>query len=242
MYLSDARRLRPSWWSSDPRARELERDAGTACTGVQMLERLTRLTPVQRQLLAQRKLTVIPQLFVLKRRIAEERKAGDARWQQHARELQDIVDKGFGAGYALTNEADELARARCELARAKVDAWAVLSPRAVAAKAARIPSTDEEVAQQRVEQAIKTKIPPPAPKRSFSQVFWTRVDDRIDRALGATKLSAAWRKRIKAAARAAIEKGASAALGRALDEAGVGGSTKKAVEGVVKELAKRPVE
>lgn len=241
MYLSDSRRLRPPGWSTDPQAQALEREAGAACAGVTVLKRLTRLSPVQRQLLAQRRLAVIPRLYELKRQVAAERKAGDPRWKEHERELRTIVARGFGSDYALSpDEATELARAKCELARAKADAWTVLSPAAVAARVARIPSTEEQRVAQRIQEIVKTKPPAPVKKRSFSQLFWNKVDDRIDGALGGTKLSAAWRKRIKQAARAAIEKGASAGFGRVLDEAGVTGATKRAVEGLVKGLAAKP--
>lgn len=241
MYLSEPQRLKPSVSSADPQAQALEREAGAACAGVSVLKRLTRLSPVQRQLLAQRRLALIPRLYELKRQVAAERKAGDPRWKEHERELRVIVIRGFGRDYALSqDEATELARAKCELARAKVDAWRVLSPATVAAKVARIPSNEEQQVAQRIQEIVRTKPPAPVKKRSFSDVFWKKVDDRIDGALGSTRLSAAWRKRIKSAARSAIEKGASTGFGRVLEEAGVTGAAKRAVEGVVKGLASNP--
>jgi hypothetical protein len=240
MYLSEPQRL-PQGSSADPRARELEREAGAACAGVTVLKRLTRLSPVQQQLAAQRRVAIIPRIYELKRQVAAERRAGDPRWKGHERELREIVARAFGRDYAISDdEATELARAKCELARAKVGAWRVLSPAVVGARVARIPSTDEERVAQRIQEVVKTKPPAPVKKRSFSEVFWKKVDDRIDGALGGTKVSAAWRKRIKAAARAAIEKGASTGFGKVLEEAGVTGATKRAVEGVVKGLAEKP--
>ena len=240
MYLSQLTRQKPPWWSSDPHAQSLDREATTACTGVRILKRLTRMTPVQRQLLAEKKIRVIPALFALKRRVTAERKAGNPLWRMHEQIYRANVEKGWGPGYALTNEADELARAHCELARAKVDAWRVLAPAAVAARIVRVPTTEKERLEQRVNEMLRTSPPSPRPKRSFSQLFWRKVDDRLDKALGRTKLSPAWRKRIKQAAHSAIQKGAKAALGKALDEAGVKGEVKEAIEATVRGAAQRP--
>jgi len=72
---------------------------------------------------------------------------------------QDVVAKGFGQGYALTNLADELVRARCELSRAKVDAWEVLAPPAVAARIARVAATAKERLEQRLNEILRTAPP-----------------------------------------------------------------------------------
>jgi len=243
MFLSDSEvtRRKPDWWSKDAHARVLDREADTACAGIQMLKRLTRLSPIQRQLLAAKKIEVIPKLFELKRKVDAERKAGDPRWVEHYKAYRANVEKGWGQGYALTNEADELARAACEFARAKVDAWEVLAPAVIAAKIARIPKTEKERLEQQVEQSLKTPKPTPPQGRSFSKLFWNKVDDRLDGVLRRTKLSAKWRSRIKKAAHAAIEKGGGTVLGKVLGQAGVKGETKEAIETVVRAAAKKDV-
>jgi len=234
MYLSDAKRLRPAWWSTDPQARLLERQAGTACQGVRVLQRLTRLTPIQRQLLAKRKIAVIPQLFAMKRQVEAERKAGNPIWRVHYKNYRDAVAKGFGRDYFLSNEADELARARCELARATVDAWETLSPAAVAARVAKIPATEKERLERKIEDLLKKPAPKPPAKRSFSQLFWNKVDERVNAAMQRTGVPQRLRGPVRNAVRSAIEKGASEGLGRTLEQLGVSGETKEAIEGVVK--------
>lgn len=159
MYLAEVTRPRPAWWASDPRARELERDVSAACSGVRVLKRLTRLSPIQRQLLAENKIKVLPRLFELKREIEALRKARDPRWPMLHKAYQDIVAKGFGEGYALANLADELGRARCELARAKVEVWEVLAPPAVAARIARAATTAKKRLEQRLNEMLRAAPP-----------------------------------------------------------------------------------
>jgi hypothetical protein len=155
MYLSDVTRRKPDWWATDRQALALEREAKSACTGVRVPRRLTRRTPVQRQLDAEKRVRLIPALFEMRATVEAERKAGHPLWQQHRRDFEIQVARAFGPGYRLTTEADELAKARCELARAKVDAWLVLSPAALAARITREPRTEKERIERRLDEMLK---------------------------------------------------------------------------------------
>jgi hypothetical protein len=194
------------------------------------------MSPVQRQLLAQRKIQVIPLLFEQKRAVDALRNAGNPIWRVRYAEYRRNVEKGFGKGYVLTNEADELARARCELAQAKVDAWETLSPAAVAARIVKTPATEKERLEQKLQDMLTKPVPKPPAKRSFSELFWKKVDERVNAAMQRTGVPQRLRGPVRSAVRKAIEKGATEGLGRSLEELGVKGEAKEAVEAVVKRV------
>jgi hypothetical protein len=92
------------------------------CTGQDMIQVLERqaLSPLERVQRAERVLHLMPAVFQLKRQ-------GEARVRAHMMSpaelsamLSDLlVRMGFPRGYALGREADELARARCALSKAR---------------------------------------------------------------------------------------------------------------------------
>jgi len=103
---------------------QLKKEAAQNCAGVDVLLRLTRLTPLERILFAKRKLKLIPQLIRLQERVKAQLKA-DPNNLVHLRnwkQVRSVVNKWFGDGYVLSSEKEELARARCEMSRARVDA------------------------------------------------------------------------------------------------------------------------
>jgi hypothetical protein len=97
---------------------EYERD----CRGINLPETLERieLSPLERVQRAERVLRFLPELFRLKRDAAERVRAG----RMPRREADALTDgylrrMGYPAGYALSSEPDELARARCALSKAR---------------------------------------------------------------------------------------------------------------------------
>ena len=92
------------------------------CSGQEMIQVLERqaLSPLERVQRAERVLRVMPAVFRMKRE-------GEARVKAHrmspdelSTQLSDLlVRMGFPRGYALGSEADELARARCALSKAR---------------------------------------------------------------------------------------------------------------------------
>jgi hypothetical protein len=97
------------------------------CRGVRLLSRLerNRLSPADRVRQFDRRLALIPRLFEIKRYIDARHRANpsDPAVPLLRRQLQEIIDREFGRGYWLSSEQQELARARCELSRAR---WELL--------------------------------------------------------------------------------------------------------------------
>jgi hypothetical protein len=92
------------------------------CAGQEMIQVLERqaLSPLERVQRAERVLRVMPAVFRMKRE-------GEARVRAHRMSFAEfnatlsdlLVRMGFPRGYALGSEADELARARCALSKAR---------------------------------------------------------------------------------------------------------------------------
>jgi hypothetical protein len=102
---------------------QLRREARRNCAGVDVLLRLTRLTPLERVQRARRKLNLIPHLFSFKKELEARLKADPTNpdYLSKREDFRKIIDSLFGEGYGLSSERDELARARCELSRARVE-------------------------------------------------------------------------------------------------------------------------
>jgi hypothetical protein len=92
------------------------------CAGLRMIEALEReeLSPLERVQRAERILRVMPAVFRMKREGEARVKARRMSSSQLGAMLSDLLTRmGFPGGYALGSEADELARARCALSKAR---------------------------------------------------------------------------------------------------------------------------
>jgi hypothetical protein len=90
------------------------------CAGLQMLEWLDRFSPAERVIHWEKVLRVLPRLFTLKAEVERRRAARSPTWEQGAAMLAETMAKmGYPKGYVLGSEADETARARCRLAKAR---------------------------------------------------------------------------------------------------------------------------
>jgi hypothetical protein len=103
---------------------EYERD----CQGIRVLETLERvaLSPLERVRRAEQVLKLVPDVFRLKRILAERVRSGRMPPAQASAVMAGNLRRlGFPAGYALLNEPHELARARCALSKARWEfmAW-----------------------------------------------------------------------------------------------------------------------
>lgn len=93
------------------------------CAGITILERLERqaVSPLERVRGLERRLRVIPHLFEMRRVINQD--TDPARRQARLMQFQAETVEGdfpkFPRGYALGSEEDELARAQCELSKAR---------------------------------------------------------------------------------------------------------------------------
>jgi outer membrane protein OmpA-like peptidoglycan-associated protein len=99
------------------------------------------------------------------------------------------------------------------------------------------PGTPEE----RIQRIITTPPPTPPPRRSFSQIFWNKVDDHLNSTMNRLGIRQSLRGRIRDAAHAAVEKGAESLLINALDQTDLGNEVKEAIRASVRAAARTPI-
>jgi len=92
------------------------------CQGVRMIETLQRTSssPLEQVQHAERVLRVMPAVFRLKREGEARVRRGTMSYGQLSATISELLTRmGFPQGYALSSEADEIARARCALSKAR---------------------------------------------------------------------------------------------------------------------------
>jgi len=111
------------------------------------------------------------------------------------------------------------------------------SPAEAARKVAPVrPETPEE----RIQRITTTSPPTPPPRRSFSQMFWNKVDDNLNLTMNKLSVPQSLRGPIRDAAHAALERGAESLLNNALDQTGLGNEAKQAIRASVRAAARTP--
>jgi hypothetical protein len=106
--------------------------------------------------------------------------------------------------------------------------------------ARRITPTEPETAAQRIERILKT-LPPSPQHRSFSEMFWKKIDENLNSTMSRIGVPPSLRGPIRNAAHAALERGAESVLTRALDETDLGSEAKDAIRASVRAAAKTPI-
>jgi hypothetical protein len=106
--------------------------------------------------------------------------------------------------------------------------------------ARRIAPTEPETAAQRIERILRT-LPPSQQRRSFSEMFWKKVDDSLNSPMTRIGVPPSLRGPIRNAAHAALERGAESLLTTALDQTDLGNEAKDAIRGAVRAAAKTPI-
>lgn len=93
-----------------------------------------------------------------------------------------------------------------------------------------------ETPEERFERILKEPPPTPLPKRSFSEMFWKKVDEGLDDILRKAKVPPQYRGLLKDGAHMLIEKGAEKALDASLDQTGLSDKEKEAIKAAIKAL------
>lgn len=100
----------------------------------------------------------------------------------------------------------------------------------------------QETVEERIRRVINTSVPT-RPSRSFSQMFWKKVDDSLNSTMARWNVPQSLRGPIREAAHAALKKGAETVLQQALDQTPLGDQAKKAIQVSVRAAAQyRPGE
>jgi hypothetical protein len=119
------------------------------------------------------------------------------------------------------------------------------------ARPIRIPTPEEvarrrvpirpETPEERLNRILRTPLPSRPPRRSFSQMFWRALDNRLNATMGSLNIPSAWRNPIREAAHAAIRRGGEAGLNAVMDLAGLGSQAKEAVRATVRGALQMPI-
>ncbi len=98
-----------------------------------------------------------------------------------------------------------------------------------------------ETPEERVNRILRTLPPPPLPRRSFNQMFWQRVDQNLNSAMGRLGVPESLRGPLRDGAHAAIERGAEAIFDQVLNAVSLTGAAREAVSAIVRAAMETPV-
>ena len=127
------------------------------------------------------------------------------------------------------------------MARADSSASTTVGASASPAEAARRSTPIRtETPEERIQRALNTPPPTPHPRRSFSQMFWNKLDDNLNSIMNRLRVPQSLHGRIRDAAHAALERGTESLLNKALDQTGLGTEAKEAIRASVRAATKTP--
>ena len=106
--------------------------------------------------------------------------------------------------------------------------------------ARRIVPQEPETPEQRIQRIITTPPPTPSPRKSFTQMFWNKIDENLNSTMNRLGVPQSLRGPIRDAAHAALERGAESLLNKALDQTGLGNEAKEAIQASVRAAATTP--
>ncbi len=109
--------------------RGMYEDYQRACDGVRVLEFLRRGEPSDPVVFWEQVIKWLPKLFQIKRDGEQRVRAGTMTRRDFERDLRTQIHHVFPSGYALGTEDQELAKARCALAKARWQKQARMTPR-----------------------------------------------------------------------------------------------------------------
>jgi outer membrane protein OmpA-like peptidoglycan-associated protein len=98
-----------------------------------------------------------------------------------------------------------------------------------------------ETPEERIRRILTMPSPTLPPRRSFSELFWKRVDDELNSTMSRVGVPRSLRGPIREAAHAAIQQGAETILNNSLDQTSLASEGKAAIRAVVRAAAQTPV-
>lgn len=117
--------------------------------------------------------------------------------------------------------------------------------------AARVPSpaeaargavrTSPETVEERINRILREPVQAPKAGRSFSQAFWSALDENVGRVMSRAGVPQRLRGPIREGVRKAVEKGAESILDRVLGETGLPGEVQEAIKSTVRAAVRTPV-
>jgi hypothetical protein len=141
-------------------------------------------------------------------------------------------------------------RGLSQVAKVEIYLWAGPTPPPVpplvripspAEVARRMVPTGPETVEERIQRILRTLPPAPPPRRTFTQAFWAKVDERVNATMSRLNIPMSLRGPIRDGIRAAIRRGSEALLDRILGATNLPGEVQKAIKGTAKAAAELPM-
>lgn len=142
-------------------------------------------------------------------------------------------------------------RGLSSIAKVEIYLWAGATPPPVP-PLVRIPSPAEvarrmvpmrpETPEERIQRILRTLPPAPPARRSFSQMFWQQVDERLNSVMNRLSVPGSLRGPIRDGVHAAIRRGSEALLNEIVGATGLPGGAQDAIRGTVKALLEVPIQ
>jgi hypothetical protein len=103
------------------------------------------------------------------------------------------------------------------------------------------PPIRPETPEERLQRILTTPPPVPPRRRSFTQMFWRKVDDSLTSTMGRLGVPARLRGPIRDAAHGAIERGTQSVLDHMLDRTDLSSEAKEAIRATIRAAMQTPV-
>lgn len=166
--------------------------------------------------------------------------------QQRAVTVRDALVSALGSGrpgLAMRLRWIIEDRGFSPVAKVEIYLWAGPTPPPVP-PLLRVPSPAEaartvvpmrpETPEERIQRILQTLPPPPPPRRTLSQAFWQRVDERLNSMMSRVGVPRSLRGPIRQGMHAAIRRGSEELLNQILNASGLPGEAQEAIRGTVR--------
>jgi hypothetical protein len=107
--------------------------------------------------------------------------------------------------------------------------------------ARRIVPLGPETPEQRLQRILRTLPPAPPPKRSFTDLFWQRVDEKLNSTMSRLDVPRSLRGHIRDGVHAAIRRGSEALLNQVVGATALPSEVQDAIRGTVRGLLQVPI-
>jgi hypothetical protein len=98
-----------------------------------------------------------------------------------------------------------------------------------------------ETPEQRLQRILRTLPPAPPPRRSFTDMFWQRVDEKLNSTMSRLDVPRSLRGHIRDGVHAAIRRGSEALLNQIVSATGLPSEVQESIRGTVRALIQVPI-
>jgi hypothetical protein len=104
-----------------------------------------------------------------------------------------------------------------------------------------VPPARPETPEERLQRILRTLPPAPPPRRSFTDMFWQKVDEKLNSTMSRLDVPRSLRGHIRDGVHAAIRRGSEALLNQIVSATGLPSEVQDAIRGTVRGLIQVPI-